>query len=75
MSRYGYLKVFKSPLEFEITRVDCIIQSKTNHFFIWEQFNPGLNYGNCPNMLFTNFSDKMANANSADPAQTAPKLD
>ena len=25
MSRYGYLEVFQSPLEFEITRVDCNI--------------------------------------------------
>ena len=24
MSRYRYLEVFHSPLEFEITRVDCI---------------------------------------------------
>ena len=24
MSKYGYLEVFHSPLEFEITRVDCI---------------------------------------------------
>ena len=23
MSRYGYLEVFQSPLEFEITRVNC----------------------------------------------------
>ena len=23
MSRYGYLEVFQSPLDFEITRVDC----------------------------------------------------
>ena len=26
MSRYGYLEVFQSPLEFEITRVDCITE-------------------------------------------------
>ena len=25
MSWYGYLEVFHSPLDFEITRVDCII--------------------------------------------------
>ena len=25
MSRYGYLEVFQSPLEFEITIVDCIM--------------------------------------------------
>ena len=25
MSRYGYLEVFHSPLEFEITRVDCSV--------------------------------------------------
>ena len=24
MLRYGYLEVFQSPLEFEITRVDCM---------------------------------------------------
>ena len=23
MPRYGYLEVFQSPLEFEITKVDC----------------------------------------------------
>ena len=24
MSKYGYLEVFQSPFDFEITRVDCI---------------------------------------------------
>ena len=24
ISRYGYLEVFQSPFEFEITRVDCV---------------------------------------------------
>ena len=28
MSRYGYLEVFQSPLDFEITRVDCISQQE-----------------------------------------------
>ena len=30
MSKYGDLEVFQSPLEFEITRVDCII------FLLWQ---------------------------------------
>ena len=29
MSKYGYFEVFQSPLEFEITRVDCICTKRT----------------------------------------------
>ena len=34
MSKYGYLDVFQSPLEFEITRADCmsIYIRETLHF-------------------------------------------
>ena len=32
MSKYGYLEVFRSPLEFEITRVDCILNGLSNIF-------------------------------------------
>ena len=32
MSKYGYLEVFQSPLEFEITRVDCIIYTIISYF-------------------------------------------
>ena len=30
MSKYGYLKVFQSPVELEITRVDCTYQRDLN---------------------------------------------
>ena len=39
-------------------------------------FNPVFDsywYGKCPKISFTNLSDKMAYANSADPDQTTPK--
>ena len=35
MSRYGYLEVFQSPLEFEITRVDCIFNAGE---YLYSQF-------------------------------------
>ena len=40
MSRYGYLEVFNSPLEFEITRVDCTLKQAhncTKHSYANEQ--------------------------------------
>ena len=33
VSRYGYLEVFQSPLEFEITRVDCSKTALTTYIF------------------------------------------
>ena len=39
MSRYGYLKVFQSPLEFEITRVDCIIRWKKKQHHLMHMFS------------------------------------
>ena len=32
-----------------------------------------LRYGKCPKISYTKVSDKIANANSADPDQTAPE--
>ena len=35
--------------------------------------NKKYKYGNCPNILYINFSDKMACVNNADTNQTAPE--
>ena len=34
MSRYGYLEVFQCPLEFEITRVDCILGTHQKRHYL-----------------------------------------
>ena len=49
-----------SPLEFEITRVDCICVVTKIYIYIY-----------CPKISYTNFSDQMVHANTADPDQTA----
>ena len=42
------------------------VGSKMEFFKFWDK------YSKCPKILYTKVSDKMAYANSADPAQTAP---
>ena len=45
MSRYGCRSISESPLEFEITRVDCInlifLNSEVLHFFLFGQYISG----------------------------------
>ena len=40
MSRYGYFEVFQSPLDFEITKVDCT--STWRYDILIEQHNVGI---------------------------------
>ena len=83
MSRYGYLEVFQSPLEFEITRVDCNIMQCNTLQHSLTQYDITFTYTFVGTLYkkdmlhMTNFSLILLNpdipcfANSVDPDQLA----